>query len=63
MPNSAQDDSDEGGAPGFPSGAKAIGFIGHFAAVRVKTLTYQSCPDTKLAIDLPISTISNRQSF
>jgi IS605 OrfB family transposase len=29
------------------SGAKAHSFNGHFAAVRVKTLTYQSCPDTK----------------
>jgi len=31
----------------YPSGAKALGFIGYFAAVRVKTLTYQSCPDIK----------------
>jgi hypothetical protein len=30
------------------SGAKAREIFIAFAAVRVKTLTYQSCPDTKL---------------
>jgi hypothetical protein len=31
-----------------PSGAKAHYYFAAFAAVRVKTLTYQSCPDTNL---------------
>jgi hypothetical protein len=33
--------------PAFPQGLKPDIYFGAFAAVRVKTLTYQSCPDTK----------------